>query len=131
MDLKKYQKKLSAIFKKEKTVKVAYLFGSQASGTANAASDYDFAVFLNSRAIKKNYETKFSLMDKLGRLLGTDKIDIVVLDDTDKPELKYNIIKDGIVIFEKEPYRVLLEPKIMNEFFDFRFSLVKNNLSAK
>jgi len=45
------------------------------------------------------------------------------------PELKYNIIKEGKLIYEKEPYKVLIEPRILNEYFDFRMSLLRYNLT--
>lgn len=75
------------------------------------------------------FDIKFDLFDRLSRLLKTDKADIVILNLAESPELKYNIIKDGKVIYEEEPFRVLLEPKILNEYFDFHYMLTKYNLT--
>ena len=56
-------------------------------------------------------------------------MDSVILNYTDAPELKYSIIKSGKVIYEIEPYKLLIEPKILNEYFDFRFLLRKYQLT--
>lgn len=117
---------LKEIFQRHDEVKVAYFFGSQAANEAGPMSDFDFAVFLGTKDPKTIYGIKFALMDELGRLLGTDKIDVVVLDTAMQPELKYRIIKDGILLKEVEPYRVELEPRIMNEYFDFRIMTARH-----
>lgn len=75
------------------------------------------------------YEIKFELYDALSRILKTDKIDIVVLNQVQLPELKYLIIKEGRLIFEKKPYKVIVEPKILNEYFDFQTLLLRYNLT--
>jgi hypothetical protein len=56
-------------------------------------------------------------------------VDVVVLDTSEKPDLKYNIIKDGQLIHEIEPFRVMLEPKILHEYFDFNMMLERNGLT--
>jgi len=43
--------------------------------------------------------------------------------------MKYSIIKSGSIIYEVEPYRMLIEPRILNEYFDFRFLLRKHGLT--
>ena len=53
----------------------------------------------------------------------TDNIDTVIINHIDSPELKYSIIKEGKLIYEIEPYKVIIEPKIMNEYFDLVFYL--------
>jgi uncharacterized protein len=121
--------KIKKIFSTYPDILLAYFFGSQATGDAGPLSDYDFAIYLDSKEAEKAYDIKFKLMDELGRLLKTDNIDVVILDLTDQPELKYNIIKDGILLLEVKPHKVLLEPRVLNEFFDFRMSLEKNGLS--
>lgn len=117
--------KIRKVFKFYPEVKLAYFFGSRANGKSGPASDYDFAFYSD----KKNSQIKFGLMDKISRLLKTDKVDIVDLGASQSPELKYNIIKDGKLIFVKEPYKVLIEPRILNEYFDFKNRLLKYNLT--
>jgi len=92
-------------------------------------SDYDFAFYLDEKDKKKISEIQFELMDKISRILKTDKIDVVMLNLVESPELKYNIIKEGKLIYEKPPFKVLIEPKILQEFFDFKIMLKKYNLT--
>ncbi|MBU1179666.1 nucleotidyltransferase domain-containing protein [Patescibacteria group bacterium] len=117
------------IFKSYPKIKLAYFFGSRANGKAGPLSDYDFAVFIDGKDKKIFFDIRFSLMDKISRLLKTDNVDIVVLNLAESPELKYNIIKEGKLIYEKELFRVIVEPKILNEYFDFNFMLKKYNLT--
>lgn len=92
-------------------------------------SDYDFAFYLDEKEPQKRFTTRLKLIDTLCRILKVNTVDVVILNDTESPELKYNIIKDGILFYEKEPFKVLIEPKIMNEYFDFHQSLVKYGLT--
>lgn len=126
--------KIKSIFDIFPEIKLVYFFGSAASETSGPTSDYDFAVYFNLRPdMEKNrekmFEIKFKLMDRLSRALNTDKIDIVILNLTDAPELKYEVIKNGKLIYEKESFSVLVEPKILNEYFDFYYLLKKYNLT--
>lgn len=120
---------LKNIFKSYPAVKLAYVFGSRAVGEDGPLSDYDFAVYFDLRDTIMMSDVRFQLLDKLGRELKTDKIDLVILNMTESPELKYNIIKDGKIIYEEEPYKVLFEPRVLNEFFDFRTMLLKHGLT--
>lgn len=110
-------------------VKLAYFFGSKAKEDSGPLSDYDFAVFLDEKNKGKMFEIKFALADKISRLLKTNKVDVVILNITESPEIKYNIIQEGKLIYEKTPFRVLIEPKILNEYFDFHILLSKYGLT--
>jgi predicted nucleotidyltransferase len=122
-------KNLKEIFKKYPAIKVVYLFGSKALDTDGPLSDYDFAIYFDGRDRKKMFGIKLELFDRLSRFLNTDNIDIVILNTTEAPELKYQIIKEGKVIYEEQPYRILIEPKILNEYFDFHYMLSKYGLT--
>lgn len=122
---------LRVIFKQYPQVKLVYFFGSKATGKSGPLSDYDFAVFLDEKDFKKRFKIKLDLLNILSRQLKTDSIDLLVLNDTQSPELKYSIISTGKVIYEVEPYKVLLEPRILSEYFDFmdglrRYGLTQN-----
>lgn len=104
---------------------LAYIFGSTATNTRGPMSDYDFAVYLDEPDIKKRYDIKFSLMGKLSQTLKTNKVDVAVINDTDNVYLKHAIISKGKILFEKEPHKVIVEPKILNEYFDFRMLIDK------
>ena len=116
MEISENIKKLIPIFKKEQSVKLVYLFGSRATGKIGALSDYDFAVYLDEKNSKKRFDLRLKLMGEISLKLKTDNIDLIILNDIDGPELKYNIIKEGILLMEKEPFKVLMEPKILNEY---------------
>jgi len=110
-------------------VKLAYLFGSRVKAKTGPLSDYDFAIYLEEKDKRKIFEIKLQLLSEIGRVLQSDKIDLVILNTVESPELKYNIIKEGELIFESEPYRILVEPRILNEYFDFYSFLVRNKLT--
>lgn len=121
--------KLKAIFNYYSEIKLVYFFGSRSRQKEGPLSDYDFAVYLDDKNKNRMYEIKFELIDKISRLLKTNKIDVVILNLTESSELKYLIIKEGRLIYEKEPFKVIVEPKILNEYFDFHKMLLKYNLT--
>lgn len=106
-----------------------YFFGSRAKGKEGRMSDYDFAVYLDEKDAKLRFGTKLNLMSKLSQRIGADNVDVVILNDTESPELKYNIIKEGKLLYEEEPYKVFVEPSILNEYFDFISGLKKYGLT--
>lgn len=110
-------------------IKLAYLFGSQATGRTGAMSDFDFAFYADEKDTRRLFDLKFTLSDKISRALKTDKVDIIILNLTGSPELKYNIIKDGKLFYCEEPFKVLIEPKILNEYFDFHDLLARYHLT--
>ncbi|MBU4360586.1 nucleotidyltransferase domain-containing protein [Patescibacteria group bacterium] len=128
LELKKLIKKVKPIFEKNPVIKLVYLFGSQANGNTGPMSDYDFAIYLDEKDKTKMFEIKLELIGKLSLILKTDNIDVVILNLTESPELKYDIIKQGILILEKKPYKVIEEPKILNRYFDFKQMMSKFDL---
>lgn len=120
---------LIPLFKNIPAIKLVYFFGSQANKTAGPLSDYDFAFYTDGLSKQERFDLKLDLINKLSRFFKTDKIDIVILNDIEQPELKYNIITEGKLIYEVEPFKVLIEPKFLNEYFDFRDSLRRHNLT--
>jgi len=125
----KETRKLFDIFGKYPEIKLVYLFGSRVVGKVGPISDYDFAIYLDTRDKKKIFDIKIELLNQLSQILKTDKVDLVVLNMTESPELKFNIIKEGKLIFEREPFKLLIEPKILNEYFDFHTMLLKYGLT--
>lgn len=122
-------KDLISVFRLYPQVKLVYFFGSRAKGKEGRLSDYDFAVYLDEKDSKLRFETKLNLMSKLSQRIGIDNVDVVVLNDTESPELKYSIIKEGKLLFAEEPYKVFVEPRIFNEYFDFISGLKKYGLT--
>ena len=120
---------LKNLFQSYPQIKLVYLFGSQACETSGPLSDYDFAFYIDEKDKKKLFDLKLNLISKLSQLLKSDKIDVVILNMAESPELKYNIIKEGKLIFEREPYKILIEPQILNDYFDFHDLLLRHNLT--
>ena len=101
-----------------------YLFGSQATGRASALSDYDFAVLLDDKVRPKEYgRYKLKIVSELLRLVKADHIDLVILNSDKLPLLlKYNIIKEGQVILERnKDKRVILESNILRRWLDWQY----------
>lgn len=121
--------KLAPLFAKRPEIKLVYFFGSKASGTDGPLSDYDFALYLDTNDIKKTYAIKLELQDKITHLLKTEHVDIVILNTSKSPEFKYQVISTGELIYEQEPFKVLIEPRILNEYFDFYVQLKRYNLT--
>lgn len=129
MKITKEIENLIPVFENYPEVKLVYLFGSRATEKIGPLSDYDFAVYLDEKNEKKRFDLRLELMGKVSSKLKIDDLDLVILNDIDSPELKYNIIKDGILILEAEPFKVIVEPRILNEYFDFRDLLLRYNLT--
>jgi predicted nucleotidyltransferase len=112
-------------------VKLAYLFGSRATQTSGSLSDYDFAFYLDCHDRVKINKIRSLLIDNISQILKTNQVDIVILNLLQGPELKYSIIREGGLFFEKEPFKLLVEPVILSEYFDFRSLLERHHLTRK
>jgi predicted nucleotidyltransferase len=121
---------LQKVFEKVKEVKLVYYFGSRAEGKAGPLSDYDFAAYVEAGSKKKRFEIRLELMAKISGLLKTDDVDVVILNDLENTEMSYLIIAQGRLVFEREPYKVLVEPRILHEYFDYREMLIRNKLTS-
>jgi predicted nucleotidyltransferase len=75
----------------------AYLFGSQSSGRPHAESDIDIAVLLEWSAHptgRERFEVRLDLLGLLAEPLGTDRVDLVVLNDL-PPLFARRIVTEG------------------------------------
>ena len=59
-------------------------------------------------------------MERICSVVASDRVDVVMLNTAVSPELKYHAISTGILLFEREPFKVLVEPRLLNEYFDYR-----------
>lgn len=120
---------LKSIFEKFEQVKLVYLFGSQAQRDAGPLSDYDFAVYLDEQDPVRILDIRLALLGELQRHLHTDNVEVVVLNQIESPELKYDIIATGALLYELEPFKLLVEPRVLNEYFDFHALLKRHGLT--
>ena len=123
------REKLNKVFQSYPQIKLVYLFGSQAKGEVGPLSDHDFAIYFDEKDPRKMFDIKLEVLGQLSGVLRSDSIDIVILNLSEIPELKFNVIKEGDLIYEEEPFRVIVEPKILNEYFDFKLLLDRYGLT--
>jgi predicted nucleotidyltransferase len=98
-------------------VAFACVFGGVARGRISPLSDIDVAVYLSGRASPTR--TKLKLVNALAGILGTDAIDLVVLNSA-PISLRGRILRDRRIIADREPFlRHRYESLTTREFFDF------------
>jgi predicted nucleotidyltransferase len=115
----KQRRKIRELCRSLPSVKLLYFFGSRRKGRAGAGRDYDFAVLFSRR---KGGYAKLQLK-MLGALISTvkhDAVDLVVLNKCWNSILKYNIISQGELLFQRPGAMLDFEIPTMNEYFDFR-----------
>jgi hypothetical protein len=100
---------------KENKVKFAYLFGSYATQRSGPLSDLDVAVYIDRRVNFWNYRLR--LMEKLTRVLKTDHVDLVILNET-PPLLSYEVIKYGRILKDDPSRRIPFEARVIGEYLD-------------
>lgn len=99
----------------EKGVLLGYLFGSAATGRMGPLSDIDVAVLVDEGEVAAG-----RIEDALCRALGTDRIDLVVLNRAPSP-LAYRVIKHGRLLYSagnlvKEGF----ESRTVMDYLDFQ-----------
>jgi len=77
---------------------LAYLFGSQARGTAGPISDYDVALLVDGVVTPAE---RYRWTHGLGQLLRGQPVDLVILN-TVPVELRYNVIAEGSRVYERD-----------------------------
>lgn len=102
----------------EENIVFAYLFGGLAKGDVKPFSDIDFAAYL--RHTDHLGEYKFELFDRLTRVIGTNELDLVILNSA-PITLTGRVLQTRQVLVDKEPsFRHAYESLILREFFDFK-----------
>lgn len=104
---------------KDTPVRFAYLFGSHAKGSAGSLSDVDIAVFLDERAVRERaLPTRLDLAGRLARHHGTDRIDLVVLNESPLL-LRFQVVRHGRLLYSiDERKRIRFEAETMGRYFD-------------
>jgi len=106
-----------------KEIVAFYLFGSYAMGRPTPLSDIDLAVLFDCSVDKNMFFTKkLQLMGDLSTILGTDGIDLVILNEA-PPGLGYRVIKDGRLLYSKDEDKdqlVAFKVRALDRYFDFQ-----------
>lgn len=107
----------------EPSIIFAYLFGSRAAGNASERSDWDIAVYINDELLEENpVWQKFRIEDRLAVALGTDAVEVVVLNRMDNSLLAFEIISKGIVLVDNnEEERFAYECKALGQYHDWQY----------
>src|SRR3989344_4243197 len=121
--------RITDLASKELGLKLLYLFGSPATGNVGPLSDYDFAVYFDGIPKQEILDHKIKLQLDLCSILETNAVDVVVLNNVTNPVLYYRAIAEGKLIYEVEPYRLLVEPKIINAYIDYTMLMRQHGLT--
>jgi len=99
----------------EEQVLLAYLFGSQADGSAGPQSDYDIALLVRQPSLA----LQARLAHEIGTILGTDRVDVVFLNRA-PVELAYAVIAQGELLYQRSvAERVEFEAKVLSLYADY------------
>lgn len=123
---------LKSFFSARLEVQLAYLFGSQATGKANRLSDVDVAVLTDPSRVKKNppYGYKAELCADLMKLLKTDRVDVVLLNEA-TPFLRHQVLKTGKCLWARDPsMRIQFETEALARFLDVK-PLLQSHYESK
>ncbi|HOV79007.1 MAG TPA: nucleotidyltransferase domain-containing protein [Bacillota bacterium] len=123
--------KLRDFFNSRAELTALYIFGSHAAGKAGPLSDIDLAFLVDYSLIdEKNYPYGYQsfLTGEMMKLLGTNDIDVVILN-TAPPLLKFQILKNGDILFSRSDAKALeFYVKTFNEYQDIRPLLAVQNM---
>ncbi len=102
---------------KDCRVRLAYLFGSQASGHVGPLSDIDLGILFAEEVDFQRASAE--LTHELSRVIPAKPIDLVVLN-TAPIELAYAVIAQGICVFRNsETERIEYEADVLSRYGDF------------
>lgn len=130
-EIKKITVALKSAFSADSAIGFVYLFGSRARGDEGPKSDYDIAVYFDEYDPARRHQALVRLSDAISQVLHFDLVDVKSINDIQSPELKYHILHEGILLYEHGPSRVVIEPRMLNEYFDFVYLLKKYNLTKQ
>ena len=110
------KKTLRAFFNIESDIKLAFLIGSFAKGTARKDSDVDVAILFERHPGVTDVS---GLKEKLLLLLKKD-VDLVVLDAAG-PVMKMQVLKSGILLHSTKNAYENFFSNTLNEYDDLKF----------
>ncbi|MCR4405968.1 MAG: nucleotidyltransferase domain-containing protein [Anaerolineae bacterium] len=118
MEIEPYLSELQRTFHKRGVI-LAYLFGSQAEGTAGPLSDVDIAVLLGPEVPRERWgDVQLDLIGDLASLFHRDDVDVVILNRA-SPLLAHRVTTRGQVIYEPDPLaRTRFEVEALRRYVD-------------
>ena len=113
--------RLAHALRGDSTVRLAWLHGSRARGTARRESDIDVAVLLDDEGVATPSAIKDSiwrLAGALGREVPSDRLDLVFLNDA-PALLRHRVIRDGVLLLARsDAERVRFVLRTLREYQD-------------
>ncbi len=107
---------LSELFLNDSNIVFAYLFGGLLKERPNPLSDVDIAVFVKNTK-KLDY---LELFNKITNALGTDEVDLVILN-TSPLSLTGRVLQKRRILIDKDPLlRHRYESLILRNYSDFK-----------
>lgn len=121
--------KLLKEYFKNKSVRLVYLMGSQASGQTKPYSDVDMAVLFDQNLnARQRFDARIELLSYLTKFLGTNNIDLIDLQSA-PPFFAYEAIKHRKELYiADEDTRVSFETKALTNYFDQKYYLSRHSL---
>ena len=111
---------LREFFEPLEEVELAYVFGSAASGHVGPLSDIDTACLLRPpEGRASTLDAELRLQGLLASFLGTDELDLVILNRCPIP-VAYRVVRTGKVVFcRDESARVRFFKRALLRYLDF------------
>jgi hypothetical protein len=108
-------------YARAKGVEALYLFGSTASGRRTPLSDVDVAVLLPEHVPQEEYlEQRLGMIAELSELLGTNAVDLVILNLA-PPLLVHRVITRGKLVYARDDLRrTRFEARAIQEYLDLK-----------
>jgi predicted nucleotidyltransferase len=117
MNTQLLKEKLPDIVSNLKEIHLVYLFGSQVEGRLGPMSDYDVGVLIDRTEDERQVHAR--LTHELARALGTDQVDVVLLNRA-PIELAYAIIAQGRMLYQRDvATRVEYEAQVLSRYGDY------------
>jgi predicted nucleotidyltransferase len=118
-DLPERLSALAEAWRSEADLAALYLFGSLARGTAGLRSDVDLAVILRRDLdAGGRWRKRLELIGRASDLLGTDAVDVVVLEDAPSA-LGHRVLRDGRLLCERDSARrTAVAEDVMRRYLD-------------
>lgn len=117
--------KVNQYLSRKPEISMAYLYGSYAKGNPRSHSDIDVAVYFDQITDDTQYPYGYraDLISSLIKLLGTNKIDLIIINDA-PIYLRYQVIRYGTLIFTRsEAKRIEFHTDTIRKYLDVKYLL--------
>ena len=123
------QKKQIRAYFQTQPVELVYLFGSQTTKQTTPLSDYDFGILFQQNIDKsKSFDLKLEYMGQLAKILRTDKVDVVDLNQAPLTLLYSTIAPRYDIYVKSEDKRIDFEHKILSQYLDRLYYIRRHSL---